>query len=313
MWLGGPRPLRVAFVALNLLIMLSVLVFYFGMRLSAVDAFYFVVSTVTTTGYGDITPRDAPDVLKLYAALVMILGSLTLATMYSLITDFVVTSRFRELLGSREVPAGGHTVVVGLGNVGYRVANQLELENQVAVVERDPSSEFVEVTRPQTPLVLGDGRMTETLRRAGVPTAHALLAVTGDDATNLTIGLAARRLNPEIRLAVRIFDADFASKVREHMGFQAVLSGSAIAAPIFVAAALWMDAVAAIEFQRWLLIVRRFVVGAESVGQMGSTPQPEMAVLMDRRPQDRDFTFGAGRTPAVGDEVVALAWRPLVC
>ena len=30
------------------------------MDLSLVDAFYFVVTTVTTVGYGDITPLKAP-------------------------------------------------------------------------------------------------------------------------------------------------------------------------------------------------------------------------------------------------------------
>jgi len=315
MWRAAPQPLRTALLALNTLIAMSVAVFYFAMGLTGVDALYFVITTVTTTGYGDISPRDAPDALKLYAALVMILGSLTLATLYSLITDFIVTRRFREMLGGREVPDGGHTVVVGLGNVGYRVAGALEVEGPVVVVERDPSTEFVEVTRRHTPLVLGDGRMSDTLRRAGVDRASALVAVTGDDATNLAIGLSARELNPEARLVVRLFDADFASKVRQSMGFQAVLSGSAIAAPTFVAAALCPDAVGAIEFQGWLLIVRRCGAGPEWAGQTpdGVRQQGRIAALMVRGAGERDFVVAReDRVLSLGDEVLALTWRPLV-
>jgi Trk K+ transport system NAD-binding subunit len=311
-WRGGPRALRSAFVALNILILLSVAVFFFAMQLSFVDALYFVVSTVTTTGYGDITPRDSSDLLKLYAALVMILGSLTLAATYSLITDFVVTSRFRELLGGREVPARGHTVVVGLGNVGYRVADALDHGARVAVIERDPATEFVEATRQRTALVFGDGRMNDTLHRASVSTARSVVAVTGDDATNLAIGLAARQLNPDARFVVRIFDADFAEKVRHSMGFQAVLSGSAIAAPTFVAAALWPDAIAAIEFQRWLLVMRRYVwqAGRERTDE---ERRGQTEVLAVGGPGDGPFRFGGDARPEPGDDVVALTWRPLVC
>ncbi|MCB1008666.1 MAG: NAD-binding protein, partial [Acidobacteria bacterium] len=103
------------------MIAISVVVFWLGMGLSPVDALYFVVTTVTTTGYGDITPRDHATWLKVYSCLLMVLGSATVATFYSLITDFVITSRFRHLLGRRRVPEAGHVLVIGMGNVGYRV------------------------------------------------------------------------------------------------------------------------------------------------------------------------------------------------
>jgi len=90
------------------------------MDLSLVDAFYFVGTTVTTVGYGDITPLKASPALKLYAVLLMLFGSATLATLTSILTAFVVTERFEKLLGRRRVPSEGHVVVVGLGNVGNR-------------------------------------------------------------------------------------------------------------------------------------------------------------------------------------------------
>src|SRR5207237_5124605 len=73
-WRGSPAPLRHAFIALNLLILLSVFVFHVGMRLSFLNALYFVVSTVTTTGYGDINPGRAVWWLTLYGCLLMMLG-----------------------------------------------------------------------------------------------------------------------------------------------------------------------------------------------------------------------------------------------
>ena len=60
-WKSAPLGLRWVFAALLGLTALSVFVFSWGMDLSLVDAFYFVVTTVTTVGYGDITPLKAAD------------------------------------------------------------------------------------------------------------------------------------------------------------------------------------------------------------------------------------------------------------
>jgi Trk K+ transport system NAD-binding subunit len=154
-WRGTPLPLRTIFVTLNLLILFSVGVFHFFMNLSLIDAFYFIVTTVTTVGYGDISPKDFQPALKLYCCFVMLLGSATVATLFSILTDFVVASRFLQLLGRLRVPQEGHFIVVGLGNVGYRIVEKLRLVGaQVVVVERDSNREFVEALRGVLPVTI---------------------------------------------------------------------------------------------------------------------------------------------------------------
>lgn len=86
-WKLLPRGLRVAGAVLLALLASSVAVFQFGLNLSFVDALYFVVTTVTTVGYGDVTPLHAGVALKLYACLLMVLGSLATAALVSLGTD----------------------------------------------------------------------------------------------------------------------------------------------------------------------------------------------------------------------------------
>ncbi|MCX5724630.1 MAG: potassium channel family protein, partial [Nitrospirae bacterium] len=81
-WKNASAPLRTVFLVLLVLIAISVLVFHLGMDLSPVDSLYFVMTTVTTVGYGDITPRATHTWLKLYACLLMLLGSAFVATLY---------------------------------------------------------------------------------------------------------------------------------------------------------------------------------------------------------------------------------------
>src|SRR5207244_9831373 len=103
-WSNAPLPLRSAFLLVNMVIALSVLVFRVALDLTLVDALYFIITTVTTVGYGDITPRSAPAVVKLYACVVMLLGSAGIAILYSIITDLIVTARFQQLVGRRRIP-----------------------------------------------------------------------------------------------------------------------------------------------------------------------------------------------------------------
>jgi Trk K+ transport system NAD-binding subunit len=246
LWQDAAPGARGLLIGLLALMAISIAVFDWGMGLSAVDALYFVVTTVTTTGYGDITPRSEATWLKLYACLLMFLGSASIATVYSLITDYLVTARFRELMGRREVPDGGHVIVAGMGNVGYRVVGDLAAAGiAVAAIERNPEASFLRAIGEHAAIVTGDARLPETLARANVAHASAVIAVSSDDAANLSIGLIAKQLNPSVRAVVRLFDADFARKVEMALTVDAALGASRIAAPTFVAAAVDADVVQA--------------------------------------------------------------------
>jgi Trk K+ transport system NAD-binding subunit len=314
-WEHSSAGLRAVFILLNLLTLLSVFVFHFGMDLDWHDALYFVVTTVTTVGYGDISPRDAPLPLKLYACLLMILGSATIATLYSILTDFIVTARFAQLLGRGRVPQEGHVVVVGVGNVGYRAVDALrQARIPVVAVDRDAAAPLAEPLRAQMPVIVGDARLTPTLVQAGVPRARAVVTVTGDEATNLSVCLATRQLNPHVRTVVRLFDGDFARKVQAPLGIAAALSASAIAAPTFVAAALYPDVRAALVLDDCLLAMLHHTVGVEWAGRTPAEVRAADALLVLLRRAARDHAYGPAdaHTPlAAGDQVLAVAVRPL--
>lgn len=240
MWRNAPAALRSVLAMLCLLIAASVMVFRVGMNLGLVDAFYFIVTTVTTTGYGDITPKDSGAALKLYACLMMVLGSAATALVYSLLTDFVVNERFRSVLGQQRIPEKQHVIVVGLGNVGYRVLEELRRQGlEVVAINRTDEGEFFEAVRSLGPTIVGDGRLPDTLRRAAIQGARGLVAATDDDATNLAIALETRRMRPDLPVVVRLLDAEFAGKVRHGLALPSAFSSAALAAPTFIGAALF--------------------------------------------------------------------------
>lgn len=315
-WRHAPLALRIAFLVFNLLIASSVFVFQIGMDLNFVDALYFIVATVTTTGYGDITPRNASDGLKLYGVLLMFLGSATIATLYSLITDFIVTERFEQVLGRHRVPQEGHVIVVGLGGLGCRIAEELHRSHTpAAAIERDPNGEFVEAVRARAPVIIGDGRTADTLLKAGVERARALITVTDDDAVNLGVGLAAKQMSGSLRTVVRLFDADFARKAQSTLILDAALSAPLIAAPTFVAAALYSDVLDAFVLDSRLVVLLERLVGDEWAGWTPARLRTERGVvlLMRRRLAECAYSLaGDEDEPLTKDEKVLVAtWRPL--
>lgn len=299
-WTQASSGLKAVFAVLISLMFVSVLVFRYGMGLSLVDAVYFMVTTLTTTGYGDISVRDQAVWLKIYCSLMMLLGSATIATVYSLITDWIVTARVRELLGQVPVPESGHVLVAGLGNVGFRVVEELRQAGvPVVVLETNRECPFVGGMQQGVPLVVGDARLVSVLEQANVRGARSILAVTGDDAVNLSICLTAKEMSPKTRSVVRLFDAEFARKVEQSPLIDAALGASRIAAPKFVASALFPGVLKALQDGDSLCIL--LAGGAE----------------LDLQPDDRPQVVWEGGKPAFagdprGRRRIVQVFRPFV-
>jgi voltage-gated potassium channel len=132
-----------------------------------------------------------------------------------------------------------HVIVCGLGRIGYRVVNTLlRMGEEVIGVEHNTDCQFLEEIRQmKVPVLLGDARQREMLEQARVEEASAIVVCTEDDLTNLAIALDAREVNPGIKVVMRMFDAQLAEKVRSGFGIHTAFSTSALAAPVFAAAA----------------------------------------------------------------------------
>ena len=284
-WGNASAELKGLFTGLITLILLSTIVFQFGMHLRFLDAFYFVVSTVTTTGYGDITVKDSPDSLKLFACMVMILGSASVAVVYSIVTDYIVSSRIQQLTGRQDLPDRGHVIVAGLGDVGYRICTELrKMGVQIVGIDQDVSGKRVELLKQQITVVRGDARDAESLTKANIESAAAVIAATDDDAVNLSIGLVAREMSTDARIVLRLFDDRFARKVQSTVAFDAAMSASRIAAPSFVGAALHDGALVSfvLRSQHFTLVTRTLQTLGDGVPIYAKAPSGEIRSVRDR-------------------------------
>ena len=158
-----------------------------------------------------------------------------------------------------------HTILVGLGHLGYRVAEKLhDLQENVVVIEKNLSADTVAaVQKMGIPIIQDDATHAGVLDSAGVGHAQTIILCSQNDSVNLQIAVKARGLNKDIRVVIRIFDDDFAHSLQEQFGFVA-LSGTGMAAPVFAAAAAGADVTSPVSVEGQQLSLARLTLSPHS-------------------------------------------------
>lgn len=204
------------------------------------DALYFTVGMLTGAGGHEEVAEQAPIAVKVFTAVMMLVGAGVIGVFYALLNDLVLGSHFHQVWNAVQLPQRHHYIVCGLGGVGFQIAKQLKLGGyEVVALEKDVQGRFVNSARTlKIPVVIDDASLPETLNQVNVGTASGLLAVTSHDTDNLEIALAAKSLNPRLPLVVRNQDPHFSQQVQRVFEFESVMSPTELAAPSFAAAAL---------------------------------------------------------------------------
>ncbi len=235
------QPVLAVTVALLAMIFLATLTYVcVDENITVVDALYFSVGMITGAGGEEQVVEQAPESIKIFTAVMMLVGAGVIGICYALLNDFVLGTRFKQFWDAARVPTRNHYIVCGLGGVGVQIVNQLHAHgHEVVVIERDLNSRFVHIVRAQgIPVIIGDASLSATLKEANAQRAEALLAVTSDDTINLEIALSAKSLAPKLPVVVRNQDPHFSRMVQQVFEFEAVLCPAEIATPSFAAAAL---------------------------------------------------------------------------
>ncbi|MFO0804192.1 MAG: NAD-binding protein [Gemmataceae bacterium] len=224
-------------------LLVSTLVFRYGLEgHDWADGFYQTV-TIISTG-SELHGEGQDGWIKVFLSVLKLAGAALVAGFTAILTNYLIRARLGGALEVRRVPDGGHVVVCGLGNVGYRCVEELlAIDERVVAIDRTHDNPFVMTARRQgVPTFIGDATLAEVLRQARADTAKAVIAATSSELANLEIALLVRELNPTQRIVVRLSDAQFAEVMREAANIRYAASIPSLAAPAF-AAALFGDRV----------------------------------------------------------------------
>ena len=265
------------------------------------DAVYFVITTMTTTGYGDLTP-DRSKPFDVVAAMLLMLSGIILTGLFIAFGASLLTRvHWVTMQGLRPVHRRGHIVVCGAGSIGTGVIELLlALDKRLVVIELAPDTTIVERARErQFDLLTGDASRDRTLDLCNLGAAHSLIALTNVDTLNLEIALGARARNPTMPIVLRIAEASFAESIARHFDFETTFSAAALAAPAFVGLSRFSGSRGRVAFHG-----QEFAIGEIGSGDLPRTP-PEAIPIAVSRGSQLDFAHDF-ETLGPGDHTLVL-------
>lgn len=167
----------------------------------------------------------------------------------------------------------GTTVVCGLDRLSLPIVLALRgLGERVTVVAESPRASLVRaVTAAGARLVQGSSDEVAQLDDVQLPSARCLVLTESADLANLQVALAAREVNPGLRIVMRMFSAELADRASRLLPNSRALSASREAAPYFAAGALGLAAVPTRHVWGRHLAVHRDGAGERLVDLGGGT------------------------------------------
>jgi voltage-gated potassium channel len=212
------------------------------------DAFYYTLVTASTVGYGDVSPVGS-ERATLFAMSVIVVGTASFAAALGTLLTPAIEARLANALGNMSDSQldllDDHLIVVGVGDLTAPILEEIaDLGEQFVVVTGDPDR-AQRLRERGYEVFTADPTEDEPLKRVGIERARALVAATEDDAQDALAVLAARELNPELRIVVSATERENEKKLRR-AGADEVLSPAAIGGHLLVRSALGEEGMGAV-------------------------------------------------------------------
>ncbi len=174
-------------------------------EISFSDVVYFTMITITTVGYGDITPVTPR--ARLIDALVVTPVRIAVWLMFLGTAYQLIIRRYMEdyRMAALKTELDGHVIVCGFGNTGAAAVKELLAKGtapgKIVVIEQDEVRARA-ATGCGVVALRGNCTHEATLKDAVIERAKALIISAGRDDTSALILLTARHLNPVLRVIV---------------------------------------------------------------------------------------------------------------
>ena len=208
-----------------------------------------------------------------------------------------------------------HVVLCGLGRVGLRTLQQLiKLGEDVVVLEKNdhnPNIRYAE--RHHVPVLIGSGREESILEDLNISQAKSIILATDDDLANLEMAMDARKIKPSIRVVLRMFDQELASKIRDSFNIHLAFSTASQSAPLFATSSSDRTIINAFYVGERLLVVANLDITAESelIGKtIGELTNNEPLYILDHSRRTGKETSPRNETTLEAGDRITIQCEP---
>jgi voltage-gated potassium channel len=236
---GPLRALAVRFALAMLLVLVTVFVVYLGRDgyrdvnndgITLLDCFYYAVVSLSTTGYGDITPGTPEarlvNVLVVTPARILFLIILVGTTLEVLTDQYrnnLRVSRWRRKLKDHVIVCGygtkGRAAVSALLETGYDKARIVVVENRDSAVRQAAANGLAAIE--------GDATRSTVLNEADVKNCKAVIIATDSDEASVLITLTVRQLTAgQIRIIAAVREQENAALLKQSGAHHVIVSSA---------------------------------------------------------------------------------------
>lgn len=213
---GNNRRLLFSLIAVIVAMGFGTIGFHLIEGWSILDSLYASTQTVTTVGYGDVTPNTRNGrffaILLMLGGVGVVLYALT-STVHAIVQSELVAT-FGERRQSRKMSKlRNHFIICGAGRVGSHLVRTLMNSNDLFVVIEKDSQRVEELTKLGVIVLVRDATLEGTLREAGVEVARGLATCLPEDADNVYVVLTARDLNHNLHIVARAAEEQAEAKL----------------------------------------------------------------------------------------------------
>ncbi|MFN8229073.1 MAG: potassium channel family protein [Mycobacterium sp.] len=196
-------------------------------QMSFLDCLYYATVSLSTTGYGDITPLSPSArlvnvlvITPLRVAFLIVLIGTTVETLTAASRQALKIQRWRNSVRN-------HTVVIGYGTKGKTAVAAMVGDGvppgEIVVVDTDQAS-LDTASAAGLVTVRGDANRSDVLRLAGAQRAETIIVATNSDPTAVMVTLSARELAPDAKIIASVREAENAHLLQQSGADSVVVS-----------------------------------------------------------------------------------------
>lgn len=184
------------------------------------DALYMVVITISTIGYHEV--KHLSDAGKLFNIVLIILSLSTFTYALARLTHYIISGEINLYFKTRHLMQAlekmqYHVIICGFGRNGQQAAKILRA-HKIDFVVIEKNAEVMKTLFQEDPSIIylpEDATDDNTLIKAGVQRARAMITTLPEDANNVFIVLSARSLNPTIQIISRASNQSATAKLHK--------------------------------------------------------------------------------------------------
>lgn len=177
-----------------------------------VTSLYYSMVTMSTVGYGDISPKS-PEA-KLFTVSVILMGLTVFATSITSLAAPILNNSLSKVIThkGRKMKRKQHFVVIGNTSLAINTSHEL-VKRGHHITRILPASKQTEDATDIFDIVYGEPSKSDTLLEAGVDKAKAVLSMMEDDSENAFVILAVKEMSKEIKTIVSVNESENMDKI----------------------------------------------------------------------------------------------------